>query len=354
VSTRPKVRAALRRMKPYHPPLEGRGRGLRLDFNENTAGAPGAACRALAALDPARLSMYPEYGDATREIASYFGVRPDELLLTNGTDEALHLAVDGFADPGDTVLVLKPTYAMYRFYAERAGARVRAVAYGRDFAFPTARLLRALRDRPRVIFIANPNNPTGTLASPEDLRALLEAAPRTLIVVDEAYADYAGMTVLPWIRRYPNLLVTRTFSKALGLASLRIGCLFGDAATVASLARAHSPYSVSTAALVAARAVIADPGRVAREATEVRAARQTLMAALDRLGIRAFPSAGNFVLVDVGPKAGALIRALAARAILVRDRRADFARPGFVRITVGTRAQTRRLIRTLEELWPVR
>ncbi len=338
-------------MRPYHPPVEGRQAGVRLDFNERTTDAPDAAVRALRRVSAQRLAMYPEYAASTRALADFFGVSAREIVLTNGTDDALHLIVDTFCDAGDRVLVMDPSYAMYRFYAERAGARVTGVRYGRDFAFPVARLLRELAKRPRLLFIANPNNPTGTLATAEELETLLEAAPRTLIVVDEAYTEFSGVSILRQLRRYPNLAVTRTFSKAQGLAGLRIGAILAGRALTASLAKCHSPYSVGSAGLAAAVAAAHDQAPVERYVAEVRAARDQLEAALDQLGIRRFPSAGNFVLVDVGGRAASLVSGLRRRGILVRDRRADFGRPGFVRITVGTRAQTRQLIRALEALW---
>ncbi len=355
-ATAPAPRTAIRRMRPYHPPVEGRQAGVRLDFNERTTDAPDAAVRALRRVPASRLAMYPEYAASTRALAEFFGVSAREIVLTNGTDDALHLIVDTFCDAGDRVLVMDPSYAMYRFYAERAGARVAGVKYGRDFAFPAERLVRALRTRPapRILFLANPNTPTGTLASKDEIRELLEAAPRTVIVVDEAYAEFSGVSVLDWIRRYRNLAVTRTFSKAQGLAGLRIGAILAGRELTAALSRCHSPYSVGSAGLAAAVAAAEDQAPVVHYAAEVRAARNELEAALDRLGIRRFPSGGNFVLVDVGPRAAALVAALKRRGILVRDRRADFRRPGFVRITVGTRLQTRNLIRALERLWRAR
>ncbi len=339
-------------MRAYRPPLEARGGSLRLDFNENTQGAPPTVRRALARLSSDRLAMYPEYANARRALAGAFGVRSGELLLTNGTDDALHLVADVFSGPGRDVLVLEPTYAMYRFYAERAGARVRRVRYGPGFAFPERRLLAALRRRPSVLFLANPNNPTGTLASPDQLARALDAARRTTIVVDEAYADFSGVTVLPWIRRHANLVVTRTFSKAGGIAGLRLGCLMTNRRTALVLARAHSPYSVNAAALAAGCALARRCAATAAYVADVRAARDLLARALAGLGVRVFPSAANFVLADFGPEAGTVVRRLAARGILVRDRRSDFPRPGFVRLTAGTRSQTRRLIRALEEVCP--
>ncbi len=350
------VRRAVERMRAYHPPLEGRVGKLRLDFNENTVGPSPAVRRALARLTPDRLAMYPEYEATERRLARYFRVRPAELLITNGTDDALRLVVDAFVERGSSVLLVEPTFAMYRFYAELVGARILALRYDRAMLFPLDRVLRALerrgvRGRPRLMFLANPNNPTGTLVGKADLRRILKAARETLVVVDEAYFEFCGVTVLPWIRRYPNLVVTRTFSKAAGLAGLRAGFLFANERIAPALRKAHSPYPVNAAALVAAEAAARD-GRFLRSyAREVNRSKLLLEQALARLGIPVFPGAANFVLVDFGRRAVALLRSLCRRGILLRDRRADFGRVGYVRITVGTRAQTRRLLRALETLW---
>jgi histidinol-phosphate aminotransferase len=342
-------------MRPYHPPLEGRAGRLRLDFNENTVGPSPAVRRALARLTPDRLAMYPEYESAAQRLARYFGVRPAELLITNGTDEALRLVVDGFVEPGSRLLLVEPTFAMYRFYAELAGARIVALRYDAAMRFPLEAALRVLRRRggraPRVMFLANPNNPTGTLLGKRELRRILQAARATLVVVDEAYFDFAGVTVLPWIRRWPNLIVTRTFSKAAGLAGLRIGFLFADRRIASPLRKAHSPYPVNAAALAAAEEATRHGGFLRSYAREVGRSKRLLERALARRRIPVFPGAANFLLVDFGRRAPAVLRGLRRRGILVRDRQADFGRVGFVRITLGTRAQTRRLIRALEELW---
>ncbi len=330
---------------------------LRLDFNENTLGPSPAVRRALARLTSDRLAMYPEYEATGRHLARCFRVRPAELLLTNGTDDALHLVVDTFVEPGSRVLLVEPTFAMYRFYAELAGARIVALRYDRAMRFPLESVLRALaRQRkglpaPRVMFLANPNNPTGTLVAQRELQQMLEAAGETLVVVDEAYFEFSGVTVLPWIRRYPHLVVTRTFSKAAGLAGLRVGCLFANERMTGILRKAHSPYPVNAAALAAAEAAARDARFMKRYAEEVNRSRRLLERALARLEIPLFPSAANFVLVDFGRRAPALLRGLRRRGILLRDRRADFGRVGFARITVGTRPQTRRLVRALETLW---
>jgi histidinol-phosphate aminotransferase len=347
------VRRAVLAMAPYGAPEEGRARKLRLDFNENMVGCSPAVLRALSRMTAQQMAIYPEYQATTRRLARFFRVRPEEIHLTNGIDDALHLIADTFIEDGDSVLVAEPTFDMYRFFSELAGARVTALRYDDDMKFPVAGVLRELRGSspsiPRVLFIANPNNPTGTLVQPEDLRRILRAASRTLVLVDEAYFDFSGLTILSWIRQYSNLLVARTFSKAAGLAALRLGCLFAKPEILSVMRRACTPYPVNTAALVAAEASIRDARFLRNYMREVLQSRALLEEGLARLGARVYPSAANFVLVDFGPGAHRLVCALERKGILVRERK-DFPREGFVRISAGTRADTRRLLRAIEEI----
>src|SRR5271170_3225505 len=344
------VRRAVARMRPYHPPLEGRDGKLRLDFNENTIACSPLVRKALRNLTSAAVSMYPEQESVRRELAKFFEVHADELLLTNGTDEALHLIVDTFIEPGDTVVIVEPTFAMYRFYSELAGARIQALRYAADLQFPMNALLAALRRSPRVFFLANPNNPTGNVLRPTELRRILQAAAKTLVVVDEAYFEFSGITILPWIRRYKNLVVTRTFSKAAGLAGLRLGCIFAHRSIAEHFRKAQSPYPVNVAALAAARACVRDQGFLRGTLREFRRSRKELERGLTKLGIPYFPSAANFVLLFFGERATLVVASLARRGTLIRDRSSDFNGAGYVRITFGTLSQTRRMLRQLEEL----
>jgi len=345
------VRRAVMALAPYNAPEEGRAKKLRLDFNENTVGCSPAVLRALSRITAEQMTIYPEYQETTKRLARFFHVRPEEMHLTNGIDDALHLIADTFIDDGDSVLVIEPTFDMYRFFAELAGASVIALRYDDTMQFPVGAVIRELRrpskQRPRVLFIPNPNNPTGTLVSREDLRRILNAASETLVLVDEAYFDFSGLTILPWIRRYPNLLVARTFSKAAGLAALRIGCLFGQPEILSLMRRACTPYPVNTAALVAAEAAIGDTRFLKNYTREILHSRAMLEKGLTRLGARVYPSSANFVLADFGPKAHRLVQALGQKAILVRERK-DFPREGFVRISAGTRAETRKLLGVME------
>ena len=346
-----KPRAAVRKMEPYSPPTGGRAGKLRLDFNENTVGCSPKVIECLRTyLTADALSIYPEYTEAIASLAKFFGMGADEFTMTNGTDEAIQLVINTYVDDGGDVLLLKPSYAMYRFYAEVAGAAVREIEYrSEDLAFPLEELLGAIRPETRAILIANPNNPTGTGIGTEGLRRVIEAAPSAAILVDEAYFEFSGITVLGWSERYRNLFVSRTFSKVYGMAAMRCGCLFSSGANVRWLRKAQSPYSVNMLAAVAARAAVEDREYVAGYVAEALAARELACEGLRRLGIKYYPSQANFVLFHAGGRAIPIRDALRERGVLVRDR--SYEIPGCVRVTIGTRTQIERFLAELETLW---
>jgi histidinol-phosphate aminotransferase len=343
------VRPIVKRLAPYVAPEEGRAGKLRLDFNENTVGCSPAALRALRGMKSDQLCMYPEYEASRRRLARHFGVRPAEMLLSNGVDDALRLLMDTFVEPGSTVLLPEPTFTMYRFYAEIAGGNIATERYDADMRFPIDGILRALRRSPRLLCLANPNNPTATLLDQKTLSRILDAAPRTLVLVDEAYFEFAGVTVLPWIRRRKNLVVGRTFSKVLGLAGLRLGALFCCTELADTIRKIAMPFPVNSAALVAAEAALGDRHFLRRYVEQIKESREMLAQGLQALGARVFPSAANFLLVDFGPGGSRLVRRLGRRDILLRDRAGEFGRDGFVRVTVGTPAQTRVLLQAIKE-----
>ncbi|PYV12425.1 MAG: hypothetical protein DMG23_01170 [Acidobacteria bacterium] len=206
-------RKAVARLKKYRPPLEGRGGKMRLDFNENTVGCSPVVVRALRrVLTSDWLARYPEYEEGRKILAKYFGVEPKEMLLTNGTDDAIKMICDTFVDPGDVLVVPAPTFPVYQFFHEIAGGRLVGVRYDEDFRLPIEKMVAAVKKRARWVALANPNNPTGTTVSKKDVATLLRAAAGTVVLVDEAYFEFCGETVLPWVRKFPNLVVTRTFS----------------------------------------------------------------------------------------------------------------------------------------------
>jgi histidinol-phosphate aminotransferase len=344
------VRKAILNRRTYEAPAEGRANKLRLDFNENTAGCSPAVRRALAKLSAKQLAMYPEYQATTRRLARYFQVHPEELQLTNGGDDALRVFFDTFVEPRSSILICEPTFPMYRYYSEIAGANVEVRHYGSEMEFPLSDVLSALRKKPRVLFVANPNNPTGTLLGTSELLRILDAATHTAVVFDEAYQDFAGVTAVPWIRKYPQLFVAKTFSKIAGLAALRLGAVIACRESLSLIRRAMPPFPVNLAALVASEAAVSDRRTMRDYVRGVKRLRAWFAAELKRLGVKTYPSAGNFLLANFGPGGPALFQKLEKRGILLRDRSNDMG-PGFVRITIGTSAEMKRLLGTIRKEW---
>jgi histidinol-phosphate aminotransferase len=351
VPANPAPRRAVLDMAPYRPPSGGRRGKLRLDFNENTVGAPPHVIdfikRYLTAAD---LSIYPEYENAFEDLSRHFGVSIDQFTLANGTDEAIQLLVNTYVEDGDEVLMLRPSYAMYKFYSQLAGARVEELDYRPGtLAFPLEELLERITPATRALLISNPNNPTGTGTQIAALKKILEKAAQAAVLIDEAYYEFSGVTMLPLLDEYPNLFVSRTFSKIYGMAAMRCGCLFSQSANMAYVRKAQSPYSVNALAAMAARIAVQDQKFVEDYVLEVLTARELLYVGLEHLNIPYIKSQANFVLFQVGDRAIELRDELRQRGVLVRDR--GYELPGCLRVTVGTRDQIRRFLDELEQIW---
>jgi histidinol-phosphate aminotransferase len=274
-------REAVRTLPSYHPPLAGRD-GLRLDFNENTVGCSPRVLERLRQIDPEQLARYPEREPVEAAVADILGIAAAELLLTNGVDEAIHLLCETYLEPGDEALIVVPTYSMYRIYILAAGAQIIAVPADKDFVFPSDDLCARITPRTRLIAIANPNNPTGTVAPAEDLRRIARLAPDAAVLVDEAYFEFYGESTLMTRSEFPNLFVARTFSKAYGLAGLRIGMLVGDADQMRAVRRVSSPYNVNAVALACLPEALGDQAYIQQYVSEVRESRVRLECALGR------------------------------------------------------------------------
>jgi histidinol-phosphate aminotransferase len=339
------ARKAILERRTYEAPAEGRKGKMRLDFNENTTGCSEAARRAIRRLSRKELAMYPEYEQPTKAIARYFRVRADEIALTNGGDDALRVFFDTFVEPRSHILICEPTFPMYRYYAEIAGAKVVALRYNAKMEFPVGEALQALRKTPRVFFLANPNNPTGTLVEKAVLRKLLEVATHTAVVLDEAYSDFSGLTGVDWIHKHRQLFIAKTFSKAAGMAGLRLGAVIAQRDSLALVRRALPPYPVNSAALAASVEAIKERKTISRYVSDVKRLRVWFSRQLESRGVGVFPSFGNFVLADFGRTSFPLFRSLERAGILIRERK-DIG-PGFARITIGTETELKTVLRAL-------
>jgi len=348
VSPQVAPRGRVQAMKEYHPPLGDRS-VLRLDFNENTLACSPKVRDVLGRISAGELTRYPEREPVEALVAGHLNLAPEQLVLTNGVDEAIHVLFETFLDAGDQLLLPVPTYTMYEVYGSATDAKIVTVQAAANFEFPFERLRAAITPHTKIIAIANPNSPAGSVATRAQLIELAGRAPQAVLLVDEAYFHFHGETVIDLIGTIPNLIVARTFSKAYGLAGLRLGLLAGPVELMRWVRRVLSPYSVNSLALACLPPALEDAAYLDWYVGDVLAARAEFEAVLDQAGIRRWPSRANFVLVDIGPQHAEFVRRMRSAGVLVRDRSNDPGCDGFVRITIGTRQQMRSAADALNE-----
>ncbi len=339
------ARKLIQEMKAYSPPLEGRRGFVRLDFNENTSGAA-----VLPAGFPADMvSAYPEYGSFRRDLAAACGMPEDGLLLTNGSGEALFTAAFTFIEPGeDAAITSAPTFQLIPHNLKLAGARLVEVPVTSDLEFDAAAIEAELRRGARFAAFASPDNPTGAALNPDLLEEWCGRFRDTLFLIDEAYAEYCRATVLGLAGKLGNLLVSRTFSKAWGLAGLRLGMLAGPPRLIAEMAKVRSPYSVNAAAVHAAGLLLPRRNEVLAGAAELMRRKEGFVSEARTRGYRVTPGRANFFLLHAGLDSAALVEHARAGGVLVRDRSFMHGCRGAVRVTVGTAEENRKFLGCLD------
>lgn len=344
------------------------GQGLRLHLNENTGGCSPRVLEALRALTAADIATYPDYEAAVRETAAYLDVDPDWLVLTNGLDEGLLLAAIGFlgarapealvtlgALPTATSglpeqIVALPAFEPYTINAKAVGARTVAIPCGADFAYPTERVLAAIGPNTRLIHVNSPHNPSGSTVAEADVRRIVERAGHAVVLLDEAYQDFHGVNLLHLVKEYPNVMVGRTFSKAHGLAGIRIGVLVAPPPLLESVRYVMPLLNLNVVGVAALRAALQDTTFVPHAVTQARASKALLYDALTRLGLTYWKSEANFVLVHGGDRTPELVAGMIARGVLVRDRSQEPGCANCFRVTAGVVEHTRKAIAVLEDL----
>jgi histidinol-phosphate aminotransferase len=333
-----KPRDPIARLSPYHSPIVSRS-GLSLDLNESMAGCSPRVLARLRSLSAADVSLYPQREIGERLVANFLGLAAEQVLLANGMDEALALLFAAYLGPDDELLFADPTFVMYPMLGEALGAQVVRLRSGEGLALPVADFLARISPRTRVIVIANPNNPSGLAAARVDLIKIAEAAPDAAVLIDEAYFEFCGETLIPDLVRHPSLFVARTFSKVYGLAGLRLGVLTGAAEQIGYLRRFCVPFNVNAVVLACLEEALADQAFVRDHVAQVKQGRERLARLFGELGLHFWPSQTNFVLVRVGASAKVFVESMRRRGILVRDSSANPGCDGCVRITVGTPGQ---------------
>jgi len=338
----------VRSISPYQPgkPISELAREMGLETsriiklasNENPLGMGPRAREALVACC-SEVGRYPDGNgfELKQALSRRLGLGADRIVLGNGSNDVLDLVARAFLGPDTEAVFSQYAFAVYPLATQTVGARGIAVP-ARDFGHDLERMLESIGERTRVVFIANPNNPPGTFVPGERVLDFLARVPDdVLVVLDEAYTEYLDETQrydsIGWLERYPNLLVTRTFSKAYGLAGLRVGYGLGSAAVIDLLNRVRQPFNVSLVGLAAATAALADEEFIARSAELNRRGMARLVQAFDALGLDWIPSAGNFVAVRV-ENAAAVNRGLLQRGVIVRPI-GGYGMPDWLRVSIG-------------------
>ena len=339
-----------------------------MHLNENTGGCSQKVVEAVRAFDGPALATYPDFRDAIFETAAFLGVDPEHIVLTNGLDEGILLvsiAYLGNRTPealvelgapltvmsgAPEVLVAQPAFEPYIHGAHSLGARVVSVPPGPDFAFPLDGMLRAITPNTRLVYVNNPNNPSGQPIPKDAIHRIARDAGHALVFVDEAYHDFLGDNFLSEAADYPNVLIGRTFSKAFGLAGMRVGVMIAPPEILAPIRKCMPLFNLNVVAVAALRAAIGDPAFRTWYLAEANASKQLVYAACDRAGLKYWKSAANFVLIDGGARARQLIDGMIGNGVFVRDRTQDPATPACFRLTTGVVEHTRRAVAALEAL----
>ena len=347
----PELRQHIQQMHPYKPPVEGRSQKqyLRLDFNERTIPLPDELLRVITdSISEKHLHCYPEYGDICDQIAKYAQVEAKQVLITNGSDQGIDVIFRTFVSPGDQVIIPAPTFAMLPHSAELQGAEIISPPFTLEQGFPLTEVLKMISPKTRLIAICNPNNPTGTAISVSEIEELAKAAPQAAILVDECYFEYAEITAKSSISRFPNIVITRTFSKTWGLSALRLGYIIADTDLIEQFLKVRGPYDVNRVAVIAASKALESPEYMKNYVKEVMSESKPMIEDyLRRKGVSFWPSQANFILTY--PRDSLKLEAsLRELGILTRPRRGPNIN-NTLRFNFGTLKQAKRLIDGLEQ-----
>ncbi len=349
-----RIRENIKKMSSYKPPLEGRSKGgyLLLDFNEMTIEPSPKVKKALKEfIDSGRLHVYPEYGDLDSKIADYAGVESSQVMTTNGSDQGIDVIIRALVRDGDKVIIPTPGFAMHYQSAESQGAEILKPLYRKDLSFPLEEVLDLIGGEVKLIILANPNNPTGTAVSQEDILKILKRAKEKDIAVlhDEAYFEFSNITAKDFIKDFDNLFITRTFSKTFGLVAARPGYVLSQEKNIEELLKIRGPYDVNMFAKVAICAALEDLEYMKSYVKEVMEKSKPKLEKFFRENkVKFWPSAANFLLIKPDNQKKA-IEILKSEGILVRPRK-GFNIEGTIRVSIGTLKDTNSFIKAYSKV----
>lgn len=323
---------------------------IKLDLNENLMGCSLKVVEALKKVTCDEISVYPEYDNFIDKLASYLNVEKNNLLITNGADEALRVVMDTYLDKGDEVIIPNPTFYIFESHSEVVGAKKILVYYNQDLSFPVEQIIEKINDNTKMITIVNPNNPTGTIVQRSDIISILEKAKNSIVLLDEAYFQFSNKSCKDLIHQYNNLIIVQTFSKGFGLAGVRLGYIISNQNVIENLKKIVLPYNVNGLSIVAGSAALDDLDFVNHYVNLVRDNRSYLLTELNKVGVRTYPSDANFIVANFGERLDIVFKNLNEKNILVNNVSKLPLLDGCLRIAIGTRNQMETLVNEIKEV----
>ncbi|MBF0628792.1 MAG: aminotransferase class I/II-fold pyridoxal phosphate-dependent enzyme [Magnetococcales bacterium] len=343
------VRPNIRALTAYAPPWTGldRTRYVRLDLNENTRALPPEILPVLERLlSSGTASRYPEYHTFLPQLAQHLGVQENQLIITNGSDQGIEILLRAFLNPGDGLVVAQPEFPIFSHVAQVIGARVQGVPFDAEMIFPAEKFLDAIDHNTKLIVLINPNNPTGSTIPLETIRTVLTRHPDIPVLLDEAYYEFTGVTCLNWMKEFDNLILVRTFSKAYAMAGLRLGYVIAPPELIQELYKVRGPFDVNACAVAVAATQLTLP-HAQRYVEEVMTqAKPFTENALRTLGIKFYPAAANFMLVEPTDR-DYVVNYMKQNGILIRPMVAPALKKTF-RLTIGVLEEMKRFVGVLE------
>ncbi|RMF54779.1 MAG: histidinol-phosphate transaminase, partial [Calditrichaeota bacterium] len=347
-----KARQAIQKLTAYPvSPFSRKGK-IRLDLNESTRGCSPAVLKAISNISPEELNAYPDYGELLTQLSAYYQINEDQILLTNGADDGIRAVMQTFVEANDTVVLAHPTFGMIPIHARVVGASLHEVPYSMDLQFPVDGYLKALASAPTLVTIVRPDSPTGALISRESFCQIMEKAGNAIVLLDETYHHFCGESFVDLLSVYPNLLILQSFSKAWGLAGLRLGVVMGNPALITEIRKVNPPFSANTLAVKAARATLNDTSFLQQVVEDVAVQKQYLLKKMVQLNLKAVDTSANFILVKVGDSAREVQEQLLERKILVKSLDSIPLLRGYLRVAIGTREELDIFLQALQEILP--
>lgn len=333
-----RAKKSVENMTGYHVPMYEKNWDIKIDSNENNYGPSPKVIHALRECNYKNISFYPFYGELSKKIADFYGYNINNIKVTNGADEAIQGIIQTYMEADEVLITLDVSFDMPVIYSQIAGAQVIKVPFQERWIFPICDFLKELdNDKIKIIYLASPNNPTGSIISESDLNKIIEKAQNKIIIIDETYANYSDTTFKDYAKKYNNVFIVRSFSKDFALAGMRLGCVISAEENIVNLKKVISPFSVNTYAVIAGINALEDAGYFYSVKEEVTQSKSELKNFFEQLGAYVYESKANFLLVDFKNKAQFVYNILKNQNISVKLFKNGSLLENHLRVTIPTR-----------------